>query len=211
MKSGLLAAGFDFGAVAADEFNEWYDTEHIPERRRIRGFLTAQRWLGAEDPNISIALYDLESVEVLQSPAYRAIAGANLSSWSKRMIGKSRRLLRFEGEQILPDARIPDINSAAMLLFAMNVVPEAEQEFNAWYDEEHVPRLSAVPGCLGARRFRSIGGSPKYLALYPLSAPDVVSTKTWEAAAVTPWTLKLRPHTRDRIRIVLRRYQPPAR
>jgi hypothetical protein len=93
----------------------------------------------------------------------------------------------------------------------MNVAPEAEQEFNAWYDEEHVPRLCAVPGCLGARRFRSSGSSPKYLALYHLSAPEVVSTKVWEEAAVTPWTLKLRPHTSDRLRIVLRRYEPPAR
>src|SRR5690349_10911941 len=211
MKSGLLAAGFDFGAAAADEFNEWYDTEHIPERRGIRGFLTARRWIGAEDPNISIALYDLESAEVLQSPAYRAIAGVNLSPWSKRMIGKCRRLLRFEGEQILPEERVADADSPAMLLFAMNVAPEAEQEFNAWYDEEHVPRLSAVPGCFGARRFRSTGGSPKYLALYSLAAPEIVSTRTWEEAAVTPWTLKLRPHTSDRLRIVLRRYQPPAR
>lgn len=211
MRSGLLAAGFDFGAVAEGEFNDWYDTEHVPERRRIRGFITAQRWIGAEDPKISVALYDLESVDVLQAPAYRAIAGANLSPWSKRMIGKCRRLLRFEGEQILPDERIPDIHSAGMLLFGMNVAPEAEQEFNAWYDEEHLPRLSAVPGCLSARRFRSTGGSPKYLALYHLSASEVVSTKIWEEAAITPWTLKLRPHTSDRLRIVLRRYQDPAR
>lgn len=211
MKSGLLAAGFDFGAAAEDEFNDWYDTEHIPERRGIRGFLSAQRWIGAQDPKISIALYDLESAGVLQSPAYRAIAGANLSPWSKRMIGKCRRLLRFEGEQILPDGRAPDIDSAAMLLFGMNVAPEAEQEFNAWYDEEHIPRLSAVPGCLGARRFRSSGGSPRYLALYHLSSSEVVSTKTWEDAALTPWTLKLRPHTSDRLRIVLRRYQAAAR
>lgn len=211
MRSGLLAAGFDFGAVAEGEFNDWYDTEHVPERRRIGGFITAQRWIGAEDPKISVALYDLESVDVLQAPAYRAIASANLSPWSKRMIGKCRRLLRFEGEQILPDERIPDIHSAGMLLFGMNVAPEAEQEFNAWYDEEHLPRLSAVPGCLSARRFRSTGGSPKYLALYHLSASEVVSTKIWEEAAITPWTLKLRPHTSDRLRIVLRRYQDPAR
>jgi hypothetical protein len=211
MRNGLLAAGFDFRTVAEDEFNDWYDTEHIPERRRIPGFISAQRWIGAEDPKISVALYDLESPDVLTTPAYRAIAGANLSPWSKRMIGKCRRLLRFEGEQMSPHGGIPAIASAGMLLFAMNVAPEAEQEFNAWYDEEHIPRLSAVRGCLSARRFRSTGGSPKYLALYHLAAPEVVSTKVWEAAAITPWTLKLRPRTSDRLRIVLRRYQEPAR
>jgi hypothetical protein len=25
----------DFSNVAADEFNDWYDAEHIPERQRV--------------------------------------------------------------------------------------------------------------------------------------------------------------------------------
>ena len=28
----------------------------------------------------------------------------------------------------------------------MNVAPEAEEDFNAWYDEEHLPALAGVPG-----------------------------------------------------------------
>ncbi len=79
MPMGLLVAGFDSSPVGEDEFNDWYDTEHVPERERTTGFINAQRWLGADDPKISIATYDLESLDVLQSPAYRAIGGANLS------------------------------------------------------------------------------------------------------------------------------------
>jgi hypothetical protein len=99
---GLLVAGFDFSAVAEDEFNDWYDTEHIPERRRIAGFINAERWIGAADPKLSIATYDLAALDVLQSAAYRAIAGANLSPWSKRVTGKCRRICRFEAVQTLP-------------------------------------------------------------------------------------------------------------
>ena len=40
---GLLGGGFDYSAVAEDEFNAWYDTEHIPERLRIEGFINAVR------------------------------------------------------------------------------------------------------------------------------------------------------------------------
>ena len=47
---GLLVAGFNYSNAAEDEFNDWYDTEHIPERERTRGFINAQRWLGADDP-----------------------------------------------------------------------------------------------------------------------------------------------------------------
>src|ERR1700704_383593 len=152
---GLLVAGFNFSTVAEDEFNDWYDTEHIPERQRVKGFVNCERWVGAEDPKISIATYDLESLAVLQTAPYRAIAGPNLSVWSKRVTGKSQRICRFEAEQTLPgNEAAPTSGAAAMLFFAMNVVPEAEADFNDWYNEEHVPALAAVPGCLSARRFR---------------------------------------------------------
>ena len=101
-----------------------------------------------------------------------------------------------------------------MLLFAMNVAREFEPEFNTWYDEEHISRLAAVAGCLSARRFRMTSaissGNQRYLALYHLAAPDVCSSPAWKAAAETPWTMKVRPHTSDRMRLVLRRYQRKA-
>jgi hypothetical protein len=203
---GLLVAGFNFSGAAEDEFNDWYDTEHIPERLRIKGFVNAERWLGADDPRVSVATYDLDSLEVLQSSEYRAIAGANLSPWSKRVIGKCRRICRFEAERILPGAQAAPSDAGGMLLFAMNVSPDAEKDFNDWYDTEHVPRLSKVPGCLAARRFRVTSGIQRYVALYHLAGPEVVASKAWEEAAITPWTVKLRPFTSDRLRLVLRRY-----
>jgi hypothetical protein len=39
MAKGILIAAMDFSNVPADEFNDWYDTEHIPERQRVPGFL----------------------------------------------------------------------------------------------------------------------------------------------------------------------------
>ena len=221
MAMGLLVAGFDSSGVNEDEFNDWYDTEHVPERRAVRGFINCERWVGAENPKISIATYDLESLDVLRSDAYRAIAGENLSPWSKRVIGKAQRLCRFEGEEITaksgsdPKKTGSESSTAGsasgLLFFAMNVVPEAEADFNAWYDEEHVPRLSAVPGCISARRFRIVKavseGAHRYLALYRLESPDVCSSKAWQEAALTPWTERIRPHTRDRMRIVLRGYR----
>lgn len=203
---GLLVAGFNFGGVAEDEFNDWYDTEHIPERECIKGFINTERWLGADDPKISIATYDLESLDVLQNPAYRAIAGANLSPWSKRVTGRCQRICRFEAEQLPPGNQAAPADGGGMLLFAMNVAPDAETEFNEWYNTEHIPRLAGVPGCLSARRFKTGSGRHQYIALYHLTSPKVVASKTWEEAASTPWTLKLRPYTSDRLRLVLRRY-----
>ena len=94
MAMGLLVAGFDFSPVHEDEFNDWYDTEHIPEREAVPGFGRIERWLGADNPKISIATYDLDTPAVLSSAAYRKIAGENLSPWSKRLTGKSKPATR---------------------------------------------------------------------------------------------------------------------
>jgi hypothetical protein len=36
MAKGALIAAMDYSTVDAGEFNDWYDTEHIPERQRAR-------------------------------------------------------------------------------------------------------------------------------------------------------------------------------
>jgi hypothetical protein len=208
MAKGLLIAAMDFSNVAEDEFNDWYDLEHIPERQRVPGFLTLQRWIGAENARQSVATYDLDSVAVLQSPAYRAIGGENLSPWSKRVTAKVQRLLpRFEGEQILPGDTLAPQSAGGLLVVAMTPAPQFETEFNAWYDTEHVPALARVPGVLSARRFRN-AGHPKYLALYHLTSPEVVSGPDWKRASEsTPMPAHVRPHITDRVRLVCRKYQ----
>ena len=211
VRKGFLLVTMDPPPNVEEEFNDWYDTEHVPERRRVPGFVNCERWIGAADSNISIATYDLESLDVLNGDAYRAIGGENLSPWSKRVVSRVKRVCRFEAEQMPPGNVAAPEGAGGLMMFAMNVVPQAEADFNAWYDEEHVPRLSAVPGCLSARRFKIVSavseGSHRYLALYHLASPDICASKPWEEAAVTPWTLKIRPHTRDRLRIPLRRYE----
>jgi hypothetical protein len=206
MAKGILIAAMNIAHAAEDEFHDWYDTEHVPERERVPGFLLCQRWIGATDPKVSVATYDLETVGVLQSPGYKAIGGENLSPWSKRVTGKVERLMRFEGDQILPGDQVPPGNAGGLLLNSMNVDPAHEDEFNKWYNEEHIPMLGAVPGVLCARRFRATSANRRYVALYHLETPDVQASAAWKSAASTPWTEKMRPHFRDHLRIVLKKY-----
>jgi hypothetical protein len=205
MPKGTLIAAMNIGRAAEDEFQDWYDTEHLPERQRVPGFLVCERWIGADDRRISLATYDLESVTVLQSPGYLAIGGENLSPWSKRVTSQVERLMRFEGDQILPGDQLPPTKAGGLLLNAMNIAPELEAEFNEWYDKEHIPALAAVAGVLAARRFRGTGNR-KYVALYHLATPEVVESAEWKQARRSEWTSRLQPHFRDHLRLVTRRY-----
>ncbi len=213
MPKGLLIAAFDFSTAAADEFHDWYDLEHVPERQRVPGFGACERWIGADQPTHAVATYDLDQLEVLRSQPYKAIAYENLSPWSKRVTAKCKRLLRFEGTATGPAGGAAPKEAGAMLLNAMNVAPEGEADFNRWYDEEHIPALAAVPGTLLARRFKAegtAGGSHKYVAIYHLKSADVQASDAWKKAVDTPWSARIRPHMRDRLRIVTKRYQRAA-
>ena len=46
----------------------------------------------------------------------------------------------------------------------------------------------------------------KYLAIYHLESPDVTKTEAWAKAVDTPWTKRVRPHMRDRVRVLTKRY-----
>ena len=206
MAKGILIAAMNIGNASEDEFHDWYDTEHLPERVRVPGFQLCLRWIGVQDPKVSVATYDLDNSGVLQSPGYQAIGGANLSPWSKRVTSRVERLMRFEGDQILPGDRLPPDNACGLLVNAMNVEAAAEAEFNEWYNTEHIPALGGVRGVLSARRYRGTGAKQRYAALYHLTTPEIVHSGEWRAAANTPWTECMRPHFSDHLRFEAARY-----
>jgi hypothetical protein len=208
MAKGLLVAAFDFSTTHADEFHDWYDLEHIPERQRVPGFGACERWISVDNPNYSVATYDLETVDVMRSEPYKAIAYGNLSVWSKRVTAKANRLMRFEGTRLTPGDSAAPAGAGGLLLNAMNVTPEGEKDFNAWYDEEHIPALAGVPGTLAARRYRSaeVNGSHRYVAIYHLASPEVAQSGAWKKAIDTPWSERVRHNFRDRLRILTKRY-----
>lgn len=210
MPRGALIVALDFTACQEDEFHDWYDLEHLPERQRIPGFGTCERWINVANPKIGVATYDLDSADILSGPAYKAISGDNLSVWSKRLGTKYKRLLRCDGDQTNPGDTPAPSGAGGLLINAMNVAPEHEADFNAWYDQEHLPALSKVPGTIMARRFKSRAGSHKYVAMYHLASPDVVTTAAWKDAASSPWTDRVRPTFKDHFRIVLRPYKRGA-
>ncbi len=90
-----------------------------------------------------------------------------------------------------------------LFVVQMDIPVEHEAEFNRIYDEQHVPMILKVPGCLSCTRYRlshsAQADAPRYLALYELESADVAQTAAWKAASDTgDWAPKIRPHTTNR-------------
>src|SRR5688572_1479909 len=66
-----------------------------------------------------------------------------------------------------------------LLMVWTDIDPDHEAEYHRWYDEEHIAHLVSVPGFLSAGRYEALKGSPKYLALYELEAPDVLRSQAF--------------------------------
>jgi len=102
MPVGLLFATMEPPANIEEEFQDWYDTEHFPERESCPGFLTANRFVCIDGWPRYLAMYDLEDVEVLRGEGYRKIAHAKYSAWTHRIMSKVWGQYRAEGVQVYP-------------------------------------------------------------------------------------------------------------
>jgi hypothetical protein len=107
-------------------------------------------------------------------------------------------------EQINPGDLPSPERAGGVILVSMNVDPSREEEFNDWYNMEHIPHFNRLAGVITARRFRAIEGSPRYVALYHVENTDIYATPGWVAANETPWILRMRRFQRDRTYFMFR-------
>lgn len=99
----------------------------------------------------------------------------------------------WRGHEILRSpsaASLDQVHGAIIVL--MDRRPAFDEEFQAWYNTEHVPQLLPVPGIIQARRYANPEQPDSHLALYLCTSTDVLTSEEWKtAAARTPWTTRM--------------------
>src|SRR5437763_10902424 len=143
--------------VDEDAFNAWYDEEHVPLRLAVPGFLSGRRYRAAEpDGPRYLALYDLESLQVLGTDAYQRLR-REVSPREADMLARIPMMDRRVGELVLDGAEWTR-DAPYQLIVCMTPPPDGEDDFVAWYREEHVDMLLEVPGWRRVRLFRQVEG-----------------------------------------------------
>ena len=69
-----------------------------------------------------------------------------------------------------------------LLAVLCDAAPGREQDLEDWYEHEHLYERSAIDGFLYSRRYISIQGEPRSLALYELTGPQVVHAEPYQSA-----------------------------
>jgi hypothetical protein len=99
---------------------------------------------------------------------------------------------RFRCELMRDVGSKPDQPTPWLYIVHTDIPDHIVDEYTAWYDEEHLPRLVTVPGVLRARRFVAHGSTPLYLTAYDLTDRDAFESPAGIKARKTPWTEKMR-------------------
>ena len=212
----FLAVRATVEAGREDEFNRWYWQEHLPALLAVPGYRAGRRYVAVDGEPRYLALWEIDSIDAYFSPEHdRAVetpwtARIKQHNASKmdfyRQINPNRGLLRG------PSYGDGSTRAGGLMVFRMDVAPEHETEFNAWYDDIHIPDLLRVPGIVSAKRStlaepqtmmqgenivmanaRMIEAKYKYLAIYRIEADDpaavlqdVVSRARTPAMEISP-------------------------
>jgi hypothetical protein len=187
MSDGLLFVYTDPGSIPVAEFNDWYDNEHGPARLGVPGISAGYRFRALDDQAPRwLAYYEIKS-GVLDSPEYKALA-ASASAREKSMMSRLATLDRRVYEPVSDDGSASDGPPPVVLAVSMSVPADRADDVAAWYAEEHIPMLLAVPGWRRVRRFRLTGGTgPAYLSLSEVASTAVFDEDSYRAVLSTPW------------------------
>lgn len=204
------------------EFNDWHDGEQVPAMLRVPGVLSARRYRALQGKPGHMAMYELEDLGVLDRAEYRRLrpwgAGAEAAVLPERLRGSVRVVVRaiYQHLLTLPDPEPEELGPArALMLRGLEIPPEHDEEFQDWYNTEHLPGLSRVPGVVRSRRFKlhpaegeTLGSPSIYMAHYELEHREVQASDDWKRVVATPWSSRIRRLFIDRLRNIYQRVHP---
>jgi hypothetical protein len=217
-KKGLLVVRLDPPANKEADWNKWYNEIHIGARMAIPGFINTRRYeiTSGMDPKFELpspkylTLYELDNPNVLKSKEYQKLRAKEATFPKNSFEAISKKLPGFSigiYEQIFPletEYQIPKEAEYLLGVAHSKISPKVEEEYNAWYNLEHIPSYLQIPGFLTARRFHITNGSkkmfpkspsPDYAAFYDLTNNTVFGTEEYKVRSATPWSGRVRGWT----------------
>ena len=195
--TAMMMVMADIPADKEDDFNRWYNEEHLAELLSVPGILNAARYEAVSSGPKHLAFYELESPDVINTDAFK---NRPRTEWGQRvspsLIGTN--FMNYVFEMIHPTELTSEIAGSGMAptlqIGRMDIPAEHEDEWNKWYSGIYVPNYEKVPGCIRGRRWRSVRGEHKYAVVYELDHDKVSESDEWlKQRDIDPSTARIRP------------------
>jgi hypothetical protein len=182
-------------------FHHWYDTEHVPVRVALPGFLRARRYRALEGRPEFLAIYDVVDTLAFQSPGFRELR-SNPSAQTKDMLGNVTGLTRFICEEAFDSG--PSLHGQRLLVVALDIDAPAFVTFDEWCTE-FAPSVAHGGKGPRVRCYRVVDGGDRdwsHIVLHEMMPTPIVNgsvvngsadsemavvSAAWDGLARQPW------------------------
>lgn len=199
---GLYLVRMDVAHDHEATFNDVYDNEHVPNLRAVPGVRRANRYRqpSPTEPRY-LAAYEMDRPDIVDSPAWKTAGEAGRWPAAIRPHTMNRHLAVYEW---VGGASALRGTTPYVFWVMMDIEPHREALFNDLYDNEHLPLLLKLPGCVNAVRYRTAtAGEPRYLCAYEVDRTDLPMSKLWnDTSDIGRWKPEVRPYTYNKRYIV---------
>ena len=145
---GMLMTFTETSVGVEEDFNEWYNREHIDERVWLPGFHRARRYVDCDGDALIkyFATYETDKVENLCDPAYMELL-KDQSDWSKKVMATFHKADRVTA-RITIDQSHGFAGACAFARFFP--APSVMEALRGHLESDLLPALVARPGMIGA-------------------------------------------------------------
>jgi hypothetical protein len=173
------------------EFDAWYAEEHVPLRMGVPGFLSAVRGYAVQGEPSHLVIYYLESREVLSTPEYQDVKN-NPSPLTAHMLKNVAAFTRYIGDEISDTGATEP--GRYLYLVTFEVPEDFQEEFDAWYERDHLPHLMSNEAWLRCCRYGIVDSNPPGVtraAVHELADLSALDSPERARARGTPWRARL--------------------
>lgn len=225
MDRGIWAIWYGLPDADKSAYLEWFHQVHIPEKLSRPGYVWAAHYALDADGNDAgyLALFGGVDAYAFLNPSPRQLL-TRQSAETKRFMGMRRdsRAGIFTEETRVDGPAVAQRGAATTLAPVIqmgnyNAASAAvEDDLGAWYAQERLPLLAALPGCVGARKLLATAGDYKHAILHEFVSLEMRERHfaPHEAQAHDPatWMGRVRPHLTHAPRspAIGQRIWPPA-
>ncbi|MDH6151345.1 MULTISPECIES: DUF4286 family protein [Paraburkholderia] len=143
--TGVVTIWHDLLPEAKDEFYEWHNREHMPERAGIPGFRRGRRYIALDEGPEYFNLYEADTVEVLGAQDYLLRLNSP-TPWTKQVVASFRSVAR----SICHVAYSDGVGQGANLMTVRFDVPSAARaDVVKGLRQQVLPPLADRPGITG--------------------------------------------------------------
>lgn len=145
---GVLGLWFDVAPEKVDDFYEWHNREHMPERLGNAGFRSGRRFVAVDAPKQFFVLYETKSPESVSGPEYMHNVRFG-SAWSARtqLLNTHRAIFRVSFSNGAGQG-------GSVLSIRYQVAEGREEDQRRLLAHDILPKLIDDPGIVGCHLLR---------------------------------------------------------